>query len=143
MSKAAVWTAAIAGATATAAAMLLLPWATYGDLSIRLERLPNSVFYLTAAVALNLFVGWVLLRWTGNRRLLVIAGATLEMATIISAIAVMLQYDNAVAIFSGIVPMVMPSLGLGGPVAIAAALVSGTAMAVALRAAKPEPITSA
>lgn len=46
------------------------------------------------------------------------AGATLEAATIISAVAVMLHYDNGAAIFSGI------------------------ALAVALRAAKSEPTNS-
>jgi hypothetical protein len=138
-----VWTAATAGAIATAAAMFLLPWADYGQISIPLEQLPNSVFYMTTAVVLQLFVGWVLLRWTGNRRLLFVAGATLEAATIISAIVAMVQYDNGGEIFSGPVPLVIPSLGLGGPVAIAAAMVSGTAMAVALRASKPSPINSA
>lgn len=39
-------------------------------------------------------------------------------------------------------PLVMPSLGLGGPVAIVAALASGTALAVALRAPKLEPTNS-
>jgi hypothetical protein len=78
------------------------------------------------------FVGWVLVRWAGNQRLLVVVGAPLEAATIISAVVVMQQYDNGEAIRTGVVP----SLGLGGPVAIVAALAGGTALAVALRAAK-------
>lgn len=126
-----MWTAALVGAIATAAALFLLPWANYGQLSIRLEQMPNSVFYMIAAVVLQLFVGWILVRWTGNRRVLFVAWATLEAAAIVSAIAVMVRYDDGGAIFSGPVPLVMPSLGLGGPVAIAAAFVSGTAVAVA------------
>src|SRR5688500_5734550 len=87
MSRAVVWTVAIAGA---AAAAMLLPWAVYGEVGIRLERLSGWGFCVTAAVALNVFVGWVLLRWAGNQRLLVLAGATLEAVTIIATVAVML-----------------------------------------------------
>lgn len=135
MSRAAAWTVAIAGAAAAVAAMVL-PWALYGDISIRLNRLPGWGFYVAAAVALNLVVGCGLLRRPRNRRLLLLAGVVTCAAAIGAAAIVMLLYDDGGAIFDGNVPLVAPAPGLGGPVAIVAALASGTALVVRITSAK-------
>lgn len=140
MSRAVAWTAAITGAAATVAAMVL-PWALYGDISIRLNRLPGWGFYVAAAVALNLIVGWGLLRRPKDRRLLLLAGVAMCAAAIGAAATVMLRYDDGGAIFDGIVPMVVPALGLGGPVAIVAALASGAALVVRTTSAQAPPAT--
>lgn len=118
---------AAGGAAATAAAMVL-PWAAYGDTSIGLIRLPSWEFYVAAAVTLNLVVGWSLLRPSKGPRFLLTAGVAMCVATIGAAATVMMRYDDSGAIFDGIVPLVMPALSLGGPVAIGAALVSGAAL---------------
>lgn len=128
-SRAAAWTAAITGAALALAAMAL-PWALYGDISIRLNRLSGWGFYVAAAVALNLVVGWSLLRRPEDRRLPLLAGVATCAAAIGAAVTVMLRYDDGGAIFDGLVPLVVPMLGLGGPVAIVAVLVSGAALVV-------------
>lgn len=115
---------------------MALPWALYGDISIRLNRLPGWGFYVAAAVAPNLIVGWGLLRRPKDQRLLLLAGVAM-----CAAATIMLRYDNGGAIFDRIVPLVVPALGLGGPVAIVAALASGTALVVRTTSAQAPPAT--
>lgn len=141
MSRAVAWTAAIAGGAATVAAMAL-PWARYGGISIGLNRLPGWGFYVAAAVALNLVVGWALLRRSNHWRLPLLAEAALCAGTVGAAVAVMLRYDDAEAIFGPVVPLVFAVLGPGGPVAIVAALAGGTALALAPRTHRSGPTPS-
>jgi hypothetical protein len=133
-------TAAITGAAAAVAAMVL-PWALYGDIGIRLNLLPGWGFYVAVAAALNLTVGWDLMRPPKDRRLLVLAGVAMCVGAIGAAVTVMLRYDDGGAIFDGVVPLVVPAVGLGGPLAIVAALASGAALVVRTASAQAPPAT--
>jgi hypothetical protein len=92
----------------------VLPWAQYGDIDVPLDRFLGWGFYVTAAVALSLFLGWQLAIVTGDRRLLLLVGTGLCITTVGTAIAIMLHYDDATALFGPVVPLVTPRLGPGG-----------------------------
>lgn len=123
----------LAGGAGTLVAALLLPWAWYGDIALTLGRFPMWGLYAAAAVALHICVSWYgaeRLRFVaGPLRGLRMVGLALVEATVVSAVVVMLSYDDPTAFFSGVVPAVAPMLGPGGIVAILSALVAGGAFA--------------
>jgi hypothetical protein len=128
---------AFAGLIGTIVAALALPWARYGGIEIELRRMPGWEFYGAGVAMLQLCVAWALL--TRSRPGLRVpggglAGVVAGIATAVAAAAVTLRYDDSVAIFGHIVPPIEPSPGLGGFLAIAAALASTVAVLNAVRA---------
>lgn len=121
---------AAAGVVGTVVAVTLSPWARYGGIDIDVVDLPNWGFYLSSVVALHLCVGWALARrgrggsvWP-PRVVAVVLGAV----AITSTVVVLSRYRDAEALFGPVVPLVAPTLGWGGPVAVAAILVSAGAV---------------
>jgi hypothetical protein len=133
---------AVVGAVGAVAAIFLLPWAHYGQLDVALHRFPLWGLYATAAAALNIAaalnatVGRVLLN-NGARRWLRIAGVGLGTVAAGAAVLVMTSYQDGTALIGPVVPLVLPTLGLGGPVALIAALCSTAATTA------PQPNTRA
>ncbi len=125
MAKAFAWTAWGLGTVGAAIAMFLLPWAHYGDLGMGLFRFPGWGFYVCGATLLALLSAAAIIG--GNGKWPRIAAAVTGVATAAAAIALASRYDNAGDFFTDIFPTVMPSSGLGGPVAIAAAILSAAA----------------
>jgi len=122
-----------AGLAGTLIAALVLPWAHYGGIAVALGRLPWWGLYAVAAVALQ--VTAALFLRTGPRRPPAALVAALAAATAVAAVLVLSFYDEPVQIFGpGVVPLVVPSPGWGGPVAIVAALVTGAVTLVGRRA---------
>ena len=117
---------------------IVLPWAQYGGIDVDLFRFPLWGLYIAAAIALQAVVLWRLVR---DDRRATIAGIVLGLATIAAAVVVIFDYDNASTFFGPIVPMVIPRPGVGGPLAVLAAICS-TVAAVAPRRA-PAPATTA
>lgn len=120
---------AIAGAVGAVVAVVALPWAWYGAIDVKLHRFPLWGLHAFAAAALNVTVGWILV--ARGLRLLWWVGVALCLATVGSAALVMTFYCDATALFGPVVPMVVPVLGPGGPVAVLAAVSSVTAIGVA------------
>lgn len=110
-------------------ALLVLPWAWYGDITIRLYRLPNWGLHLGAVLAFHAALLWTLRTAPGRRRVPVAAALVAGGAATGSAVLVALGYDNSSALFSGPVPMVVPRLGPGVLVAVLAVLVGFGAVA--------------
>jgi hypothetical protein len=125
--------AAAVGALGALSAIVALPWAQYGGIGIGLSRFPGWGVYLTTAIVLNLVAGWAVGGGPGGRALLLLTGYTLGVATIMAALAVILRYRDATALFGPVVPAVIPVIGAGGPVAVLSALASGAATITAAR----------
>lgn len=123
----------VLGTVGTAAAVAL-PWARYGGIDIELFRFPNWGWYLAPAIALTVLTGWFVLRGPGPGTWPLLAGAALTVATAITAAAVMWRYDDSAALFDRFVPMVIPGIGPGGPVAVLAATLNWWALLLRWRA---------
>lgn len=132
---------AAAGLVGTIAAVTL-PWARYGGIEINVGDLPNWGFYVSSVVVLHLCVGWALVALTRRgrgwsvwlpRAVALISG----VAAIVSTVVVMSRYEDADALFGSVVPPVVPNLGLGGPVAVAAILISAGAVVIPRRRIRP------
>jgi len=121
---------ALTGAAATAAAIFWLPWSYYGMITIGLTRLPGWHFYVVAAAALHVLVGYALLVGRRGRYLLTV-GTVLAVVTAAAAVTVMEQYDNTRAIFGpgAIVPAILPNRGPGGFAAVLGAVLTWLALA--------------
>ena len=127
--------AAAAGLAGTVAA-LILPWMYHGGVSFSLYDLPRWGQYLAGAVAVHALTGVAVV--VGNhrvRRVVMVAGLTAAAITLVAALAVMVRGDEAIT--GPVLPPIAPELGIGGPVAIAAVLVSAAAL-VALLLPRPE-----
>jgi hypothetical protein len=112
------WAVAGVGLIGTGFAFVV-PWAKYGDTGVELIRFPMWWLYLVVAAALQAAVLW---RLVGADRRAGIAGVVLGFVTVAVAVAVALRYDDAPALFDRMVPMVRPSPGVGGPIAVLAAV---------------------
>lgn len=122
---------AFAGLIGTIVAALALPWAHYGGIEIELHRMPGWEFYGAGVTVLQLCVVWALLARSRPRPRVPgagLAGVVAGIATAVAAAAVMLRYDDNVAVFGHIVPPIQPVPGLGGFLAVAAALASTVAV---------------
>jgi len=119
-----------AGAAGTAAAILVLPSARYGDLDVPLHRFSGWGWYLAAAIGLHLVAGWSVVGRGRHRGLLISGGVALAASTVGAIVALMLRYDDATALLGPIVPMVMPELGPGGLVGLVSTLASSAPLAV-------------
>jgi hypothetical protein len=85
-------------------------------------RFPGWGWYAAASILLHLAIGWTLVASPSSRLATLVCGALL-LATVGAALVLMSGYDSSSALFDedAIIPMVMPSPGTGGPVAIVAA----------------------
>lgn len=91
--------------------VFVVPWAWYGDMDVPLHRLPNWGVYVGGVVVL--YVALVL-----PLAVAVCAGVVAVVTTVLVASG----YDDAVALFPDVVPMVAPSLGPGPFLAVLAVL---------------------
>jgi hypothetical protein len=126
---------AAAGVVGTVVAVTL-PWARYGGIEINVADLPNWGFYVSSVVVLHLCVGWALIALTRRGRSVWLPRAVAlisGVAAIVSTVVVMSRYEDADALFGSVVPLVVPHLGLGGPVAVAAILISAGAVVIPSR----------
>ncbi|MEH1129274.1 hypothetical protein [Micromonospora sp. CPCC 206061] len=135
---------AVVGAVGAVAAIFLLPWAHYGQFEVALLRFPLWGLYVAAAAALNMAaalnatVGHMLLN-SGARRWLRISGVGLGAVAAGAAVLVMTYYQDGTTLIGPAVPLVFPTLGLGGPVALIAALCSTAATIAAPRRSTRAP----
>lgn len=122
--------------------MLVLPWAWYGDVDIPLHRLPNWETHLGSVAVLYAAVVWTMLTPTGRRLLPLSVTVSATAAAAATAVFVALGYDNASALFTGVVPLARPTPGPGSVVAVAAALL-GLGAAAILTTGNRKPETAA
>jgi hypothetical protein len=119
--------AAGAGAAATLAAPTVLPWAAYGDQAMSLHRFPDRWWYVAAGAGLTLVTLWAAYGPEKGRRFASLVGCVLTLATLAAVALVLSHYREATTLFGPIVPMVIPTIGPGGPVAVLGALAGGVA----------------
>lgn len=123
---------AVTGLAGTIAA-LLLPWAQYGGISVRLTSFPSWVWYLCIAATVQLLVISAVLaegQPVAASHLLTIrvTGLVGVAGAVVAAVVVARHYDNAAALFGAVVPAVPPLAGPGGPIAVVAALFNAGAL---------------
>lgn len=121
------------GATGLAAlasllAVVVLPWAWYGDIDIPLHRLPSWGVHLATVLVLYAAIGWTLLASAGRRALPAIVAVGAGTAAVGTAVLVALGYDEAAALFEDPVPAVLPGLGPGLFVGVLAVLLGLSAV---------------
>lgn len=109
----------------------VVPWSHFGSIDVRLPDLPGPPLYLVSVLLLQLVVAWMLLIRQADRKPL-IAGAALTIATIAAAVYAMTDYDNT-SVLEGVVPPVLPTIGLGGVLAIGGAAISMSAIAISAK----------
>lgn len=139
---------ALAGLTLTLVLTLLslsvLSWAHYGQYDFALYRFPGWPVHATSALALQAIVAWTVFRPASpaSRWPRLIAGIACALAAAGSAIVLGSHYDRGPDFFPDVIPMVMPSPGLGPFVAVLAALVSagGLVQAHAVRSRPALPL---
>lgn len=122
---------AAAGAASLGAA-LLLPWAYYGGIEVRLYDVPGWPWYLTVALTQLLAVLASLLTHTRHHRTvaLAVAAALGTAAVTMAAITMTISLDPA-KVFGPVVPPITAVLAVGGPAALVAALAGVAAALVA------------
>ncbi|SCE82814.1 hypothetical protein [Micromonospora chokoriensis] len=130
MTRSVALAAAVVGAAGSLLSATALPWAHYGDITVPLTRFPGWGGYVGSVLALHACVAWAVLGRTARPALTLAATAALSVVAIGSTLLLALTYDEASALFDGVVPAVMPGPGLGGIVAVVAILISSGAAAV-------------
>jgi hypothetical protein len=125
MTKTIGWIAGGLGAAGAVIATFLLPWVHYGQIDFGLLRFPGWGYYVITAAVLNVLTGWALM---GAASIVRYAGIVMGLVTAAAAYITTMRYDETGAFFDDVVPLVMPSIGSGGPVAIAAAFLSAAAL---------------
>lgn len=124
---------AAVGAIVTVAAMVL-PWARYGGIEVRLHELPGWFFYLAAAVAQQLCVAACLVTSISRRRVRALAaGLAVGAVAVVAATVLMVTSQDPTAVFGPVVPLVAPAVDSGGPVALAGVVIGATATILAVR----------
>jgi hypothetical protein len=122
---------------ASIGAALGLPWVGYGAFTFRLYDIPGWPWYLAPALAQVVAVGGTLLarsrrQWTVPLAVVAALGA----AAIVGAAVTMATSRDAGTMFGPVQPAIAPTLGLGGPAAVIAAL-AWTAAAATLPSPRP------
>ncbi|WP_434739307.1 hypothetical protein [Micromonospora sp. SH-82] len=120
----------VVGALGSLAAVLWLPWATYGSIDIPLHRFPGWTFHVAAVTVLYGAALWALLRPPARRALPLAVCGVAGLVAAGSAVTIASRYDDPTSLFDGIFPAILPVLGSGGPVAVLSVLVSLAALAV-------------
>lgn len=121
----------IAGLCGAVLAAAVLPWAHYGGIDVRLSELSGWGVYVASAAVLQLFVIWVVLarpRYSSPA----LIGTALGVLTAIVSVVVLLHFDDARGIFGQFVPPIIPTIGMGGFLAIIATLASTAALATSI-----------
>lgn len=112
-----------------AIAAAFLPWSHYGGIEISLNRLPGWIFYLASVILQQLWMAILVFRSRRGPPVLASIGLVVGVATAALAVSVVIHFDDARAIFGNIVPPISPRPGIGGILAIVAALSSTLASA--------------
>lgn len=128
-------------AVACTALALVVPWVHYGGMEFGLTRFPGWPIYVVGALALHACTWW---NATIGRALAAAGG----LVALITAVVLMLRYDEAGLFFDGpVIPAVAPGQGLGGFLAVAGALLNlalvATARAGARGSRRPSPFVRA
>lgn len=142
MPKRVALSAAVVGAVGSLVSIVALPWAHYGGTAVPLIRFPGWGVYAGSVLALHACVAWTVLRRAARQPLAMAAVAALSVVAAGSAITLTLAYDDAPALFDGPIPAVVPSIGLGGIVAVLAILVSAGAAAVSADDRRPVAVAT-
>lgn len=117
-------------------AAAVLPWAHYGGIDVPLIELSGWGVYIASAAVLQLFVIWVVLtrpRYPSPA----LVGTAIGVFTAIVSVIVLLHFDDARAIFGQFIPPIKPTIGMGGILAIIAALTSTAALAISIPVKTP------
>ncbi|RIV36612.1 hypothetical protein [Micromonospora radicis] len=120
--------AVLVAAAGNLLAIVLLPWAHYGALTMGLDRFPGWPWHATAVAVLYAAALWALLAAPQRRRPVIVLSALAGLAAAGSAVALALRYDEASLFFDRYVPAVIPAHGTGAPVAVLSVLVCLTAV---------------
>lgn len=124
---------AAVGVVGTVVAVTWLPWAQYGGIDINVGDLPNWGLYVSNVVVLHLCVSWALVARARRSRgwsvlLPRVIALVLGAVSVASTVVVLSHYQDPEEIFGSVVPPIEPTLGLGGPVAVVAILISAGAV---------------
>ncbi|MFI6760962.1 hypothetical protein ACIBF5_17685 [Micromonospora sp. NPDC050417] len=132
---------AATGVAGSALSVAVLPWAVYGRFDIHLTRFPGWQFYVVSVLALHGCVAWALFVPAGRRSVVpLVVGAASAFVAAGSAMVLAFRYDDASALFPGVVPMVLPMPG-PGPVAALLGIVAGIGAVLASRDRTASPRT--
>ncbi|MDG4795965.1 hypothetical protein [Micromonospora sp. WMMD1082] len=115
--------AVAAGAAGNLLAIVLLPWANYGALEMRLDRFPGWLWHVAAVAVLYAAAAWALLSPPARRRVPIVISALAGLAAAGTAVALATRYDDASLFFDWIVPAIRPVLGTGPVLAVLSVLV--------------------
>jgi hypothetical protein len=113
--------------------MLVVPWAWYGDIDLRMHRLPNWTAHVGSVAVLYAAVAWTALAPVARRAVPLTVTACASAVAVATTAVVARGYDNASALFQDVAPMVAPSLGPGPFLAVLAVLAGLDAAVVATR----------
>jgi hypothetical protein len=121
--------AVIAGVGFTAAllSVVAIPWAQYGDMEIPLWRFPAWSFFVIGMIAVYCCAAGSLIPKRRVSRIAIAAVMVSAAFTIAYAAVLMSRYADSDVLFSGPIPMVVPRLGIGGPIGVIAALTGAAA----------------
>jgi hypothetical protein len=109
--------------------MFVVPWAWYGDIDLRMHRLPSWAAHAGSVAVLYAAVGWTAL--ATRRAVPLTVTACASVAAVATTVVVARGYDNASALFQDVAPMVVPRLGPGPFLAVLAVLAGLGAAVVA------------
>jgi hypothetical protein len=124
-------TMAVLGVLGSWLSILVLPWSSYSG-GVPFVQFPFWELHVACLLA---FHGWIVVRDRVARGFGIVAGC----ASIGSAILVGLHYDDYLALFpdATVVPLAIPSPGLGAPIAVVAAGITLAVMTTRKAAAQP------
>lgn len=117
----------LATAVCCTALAIFVPWASYGDIDVKLHRFPAWYVYVAAALVMH---GCVPLRSVAGR----VVGAIACVVAAVTTVVLFTLHDNASALFDGPVPAVAPRPGLGALFALAGVLLNAALLARRRRA---------
>jgi hypothetical protein len=116
---------------------LLLPWARYGGIDVRVYDLPGWPLYAGLAVAqVASVVAGARILGRGGRLVAAAVALLLAAGMVAAAGALMAASLDPAVVFGPVVPPITPALAAGGVVAIAAAVAGGVAAALVARSAQ-------
>jgi hypothetical protein len=118
---------AVVTAIATGVA-LLLPWARYGGIDVRVYDLPGWLLYavLAAGQVAAVVVG-TRIRGRGGQVAAMAVALLLAAGTVAAAVWFMAASLDPAVVFGSVVPPITPALATGGVVAIVAGVAGGAA----------------
>ena len=118
-------------AVACAVTALSVPWTNYGDIGFGVTRFPGWPVYLAGVVVLHVCTWWHVV----VGRIAALAGSVVALAM---TVVLLVNHDDAAALFDGPVPAVVPVPGAGGMFAIAGVLLNcGLVVGLLVTATRP------